>query len=1771
NTRLITRNVYDAQSRLRFSISAQGRVVEYRYNALGETSATIAYAQGTTPPADEAATEAQLVSWVAAQADKSRAQRTNFSYDQRGQLQTRTVFGKLDANGEGIADSDASVSRYVYDQSGQLLQTIAPNNTGATVYAYDGLGRIIASTDSLQQTTTTTWDDANQKVTVKAANGLISVSQYDKGGRLISLTQRDSTAPLSQVSYKYNEKDQLVETTNADGSRQWNLYYSNGLLSAAITTKGAITSYHYNHFNSELLGTREHATPLSAAVLAEIAQDPANAVFGISVLPQLSGKDRITQRVYDRAGRLLKTIDALGYVSSNRYDAAGRLIATTASARPLSSDQLAALRGDDALSSIISPDDLNTVPTADAANDRMSRNFYDADGLLLGTLDAEGYLTRNKYDGAGHLTNTLRYATATPVALRANGSLAALTPLDNAAQDILTVYLYDNKGQLAAQIDGEKYLTRYTYDGNGNQTSSQRYDTKISVNVAQISSPTDPALSLTSSAQDRISRTTYDALNRVKTSTDWQGTVTTNEYDQVGHLIASYQGQVSAADGGVRGLDRHYDLQGRLIAELSGVGSSLLHGSSHSQAEIDAIWRAHAIRHTYDAAGRRTSSTDQNHHTTLFYYDQAGQLAYSINAAGEVSAQSYTVQGQIASTRQYANRIEATALAQLVSSTITPGAARITPVVVADAAKDRIQLHEYDQLGRLIKQGTDSYTTRQYTYNGFGEVKTSSEFFSSKASVSFGPDGFDETDTDSMTQVLDSKDSVFSYDRRGQLLQTESGPGPLNYVTKNKYDAFGRLIESTDGNNNVTKRSYDRLGRVVEIKTALNNASSTTYDAFDRILTQTDGLNQPTQYTYDPAKRSSTITTPEGVKLTTAFNRYGQSASVTDGKGNVTRYEYDGNGQLLSSSDDIGVKQSNTWDAAGLLIVSTDGRGNPTLFTYDAANRVLTRTIDPTITQSGGPLPVRQGLNLQTKYSYDAFGQAFEVSDPKGIITRTEFDNQGQVKSVLQDAGGLNYRTSFTYDYQGNTLTVTSPAQQVSTYSYDKLGRRIKQSIAIEDGKTLDTSYSYDRNNNLVTVTDPGKNLSFNLYDAENRLTDSISASGAVVRIAYDANGREITRTAYANPVASNLLGNSASDAARNLVGLLKTDAGRDNVIHTIYNKDGRVRFSIDGTGAISENQYDLAGNISRKITWTSLYPANLAYTEQVVLEFLVGRNTMLSSTDYIYDSRNRVVYEVNALGAVIQYQYDGNDNLVQRIDHIATLTDLGQSRPEDIKAQIILRNQYYAFQNYAKQNHNQLFLYDAANRQIAHATMFVSSTEASSTWQWLVETREYDAVGNVLAVSSHAHTNEKVVLGGSILTAAATETTLKQWIATDPRNPALDHRMRYVYDAANRVTASATAQRLDANGNVSWAVVANRYDDAAGNLTKKVAYASALVTAASNALGQTEISNWVQAASVNSEVDNVTRYFYDKSNRPIFTVNGIGAVNQLVYDALGNVVQSVSYATLARDAIDLASLQSKLTPVGKTWANRASWLNDGKNRISASIVDAAGHPLMQIDALGNVVERQFDALGNAVQIKTYARPIDKNLVASQPSLAAVRTALGANPDSKTELQFFDAANHLRYQVDALGYVIETTFDKFNRLIQKRYHPGAASDLTPASSLQQVAARLNNSGLRQEYWNYNTAGDLSWRGYVSGSAEGFQYDALHNAFWKSGLRSTSGVTHEFDSAGHVSREFGPTTKLDGSNPTNYPYGSIGLTRFSYDVFGNLLKRIESGTDDYYTN
>ncbi len=1443
---LTTRRVYDSEQHLRFVVSAEGRVTEYRYSADGNLTSTLSYAGNSFDASglarDQAPSLSAMTTWLAT-ADAADALRTDLSYDFRGQLATSTTYGTLDAAGVGVSAS-ASVTHYSYDAAGRLIGTI-DGASNATAYTYDGLGRLLTTLDARSHTSSTSYDAAGNQIVTSAPNGLLTTSTYDAAGELVSVVQTQDATTLSSMTYTYDEAGRLRSSTNGAGQTSYILFDAAGRHVADINAAGVMTEYRYNALD-QLIEAIGYRNPLAAWQLEDLGDNPIVADLA-SFRPDVDFyNDQRQWNLYDDAGRLAASVDAVGHVTRNFFDGASRVIRSTGYATPIDTTTLSDPPSLDDLASLVeSP-----------YEDRSTLFFYDDDGLLLGTLGAEQNLVRNEYDDAGRLVRTIAYAQRVgnvppdDDGVDQAAQLDALTPTASFGFDIEDRYRYDDAGRLIAHVDGEQYVTTYSYDGAGNRIGQTRFAT-------QGTSVDSPATSI----DDQHWTYSYSPTNQLASELGPDGTITTYSYDAVGKLLSTSV----TADAQTRTATAQRDALGRVIAELSSRGALALQSASN-QTEVDAVWAQYGTRYTYDVAGHQTSATDAAGNRTTFFYDEAGRLIFSINAKGEVTGTTYTSFGQVESRVQYARRLDASVVTGLAGGAVD--ASLNTALLNLNDSRDQETDYFYDTRN-LLNQVTDKLgNVTSYAYDGFGDRTELSH----------------STEADPYTASYE----FFNFDRAGRQTFDSVGSwdGQPERRGSTSYDAFGRVTVTGDGNGYGTAYQYDRLGRQILVATPQGQSQSFTYDAFDQRLTATDGNFKTTTFSYDLATHSVTSTSPEGVSVVSSANAFGQVTSVKDGNNHTTHYEYDLDGNLLRVYDALGTLSADEYDSADRLVSTTDARGIVTTFSYDAANRVMTRTEDPT------------GLALSTDYTYDALGRQILITDARQITTATHYDLAGRVSSIVVDAGGsaehLNLTTHFEYDASGNQTAVTDPNGNTTHYQYNDSGWLVQKTDAL--GKS--TVYDYDWNGNVTKVTDPLGASTYYAYDNDNRLVYTADALGSLTKNVYDDNGRVVQTTHYAHAIAIPSEELSLADSAAAVVA----DAGHDTAQRFIYDDDGRLVFTLDAIGStataigvadepgtvttagysVTERVYDGNGNVVRRIAYANAVTP-IALTEAAVHSAVAAAAaaTRDEGVTNVYDARNRLEASVDTAGAVRTYAYDDGGNVIESVAYAQAIAN-----PQAIAVTVTKAELLANVTADASTDVHARMVYDAAGRLVARAD---SHSVKDFVLTWSVEHFQYDRNGNVTG-----SVRSSTLVSSSTLIADPTQADVKAWIDAVPLDRGRDDIEYFVYDGANRRTVA-----VDGEGAATRTV----YDDV-GHVIRTIGYSHALSLS-----GVVDASVIEGAIHPDAQTDRVSNYVYDEVGRLRFSIDAEGAVTERRYSDAGFAIADIAYAN--RSDLDLLAAYS--------------------------------------------------------------------------------------------------------------------------------------------------------------------------------------------------------------------------------------------------------------------
>jgi YD repeat-containing protein len=244
-----------------------------------------------------------------------------------------------------------------------------------------------------------------------------------------------------------------------------------------------------------------------------------------------------------------------------------------------------------------------------------------------------------------------------------------------------------------------------------------------------------------------------------------------------------------------------------------------------------------------------------------------------------------------------------------------------------------------------------------------------------------------------------------------------------------------------------------------------------------------------------------------------------------DPGGLVTETQHDGAGRVIGVYQGDGsttVHQVNPeYDADGNVVLTTTRDalpGGPYRVSYvrsyyDAGNR-LTATADfgtdgTTATANANAAPTRSDTTLVNSYTYDSAGRNYTVTDPRGIVTKTEYDPLGRVfrrtEAYVDGAASPGDDRITSYEYtpldQVSSVTAynakpgaTSAVAQTTTYLY---------------GTGNGTSGSTLASNDVLgKILYPDGSTESYAYNALGEQTKKIGRNSVTHAYAYDAAGR---------------------------------------------------------------------------------------------------------------------------------------------------------------------------------------------------------------------------------------------------------------------------------------------------------------------------------------------------------------------------------------------------------------------------------------------------------------------------------------------------------------------------------------------------------------------------------------------------------------------------------------------------------------------------------------
>tara|TARA_R110001592_G_scaffold408_2_gene2283 strand:+ start:1126 stop:5742 length:4617 start_codon:yes stop_codon:yes gene_type:complete len=793
----------------------------------------------------------------------------------------------------GITDEKGvRFATWNYNDIGQATNSSHTLNTDTGMVDYDNANRSIHSTNSLNNTTSITFDIAGRVSTV---NGASCSTSGEKGTSSFTYNSQGQvelhTDESNAVTYKTYETsgiaqgkvNKIVELYGTEDAQSTEMTYDTGNVKPTqiIRPNGLMENFVYgiNHrleSHSLTTGNETRTTTYSYNADGQLASIDGSRVDVSDITTFTYINNRLSTRTnalgytitfenYNAFGNATKITDVNGAVTNLGYDVRGRLTSTTTSLKVFTFEY-------DAIGQ------LTKVTTPSGSS--LSYIYNDARRLIkitnaLGesinfTHDSEGNITKRELKGADDsITNTQQFVFDSINRLSQTVSAASQTWTNTydvagnltkqqtpATTDIENTF--DQLKRVTKQLDQADSSTDYEYNKLNRLTKvtdALSRSTTYEYNVfGEITKQT--------SADSGITTFTYDSVGNISTRTDARGIVTTYSYDVINRLTQISYPDTSEnviytydnADVGRYGKERltkvtdqsgsieyYYNIYGEATKEVRTLNTQPDNQSYTTEytynldGQVSKITYPsnRSVDYTYNLAGSVTQvSTTQSSVTQILAsnisYVPFGSMKSLTYGNSKTLTQSYNLDYQLMS-KQVTGIIDKTYAYDVVSNIN-----KITDNLDANSLQD----FTYDSVERLTS-ASGNYGSLAYTYDAIGNRTEKSR------------DSVADTYTYTNGKLSQTSQIAITYDTMGNTTQR----GNDSYA----YNQTGRLSIATI-DSNAYQYTYNYLGQRV-VKETGTDTRHYQYGLSGELLAEFDGSgNVKVEYVYLNGKRIAFVT-----------------------------------------------------------------------------------------------------------------------------------------------------------------------------------------------------------------------------------------------------------------------------------------------------------------------------------------------------------------------------------------------------------------------------------------------------------------------------------------------------------------------------------------------------------------------------------------------------------------------------------------------------------------------------------------------------------------------------------------------------------------------------------------------------------------------------------------------------------------------------------------------------------------------------------------------
>ncbi|HEY4552549.1 MAG TPA: DNRLRE domain-containing protein, partial [Bacillaceae bacterium] len=1122
----------------------------------------------------------------------------------------------IELNADGNAVKENQIRTYLENEDPNDAKQDTNNITITKEYENH---RLKSVTDALGNKTTNIYDAYGNLLeqilpAVEAGDSLKTYTiknKYNDRGQIVQTTNT-----LGQTKeWKFDSKGNAVEIIDEEGNRQFYEYDSNGNVIKSKSDRGPLYGYlpDYSMEEKDLVNWKVQGTVKKTTSHAKSGKQSIEMAAGSSVQSEKVAikKGRLPVQAFVEALATGTTVLELKlqflkddtivkeYVQTHspaaswkKFKADGAVPADATHVRAVITN-----KG----SSMLYTDDLVLEET-----NLETGYVYDASGEnVIEVADPYGSKTKYTYNEYGQPLTEVNALNQTK-SIVYDEEQRVKQSKDRAGR--MTQFQYDNMGNVIKEINSLGQETLYEY----NEWGQLLYTKLPSVRMTYYK---DEAVDKTEEKQAHF-YIEYDELGRKIKETDENENIHVQEYDGYGRLartIDPMQNQKYFS----------YDKNGNIITTID-------YAAKNTDDGQDKVLIAKGEMHaTYDKWNRQLTETDntgnRNVLTMINTYDSENHLIHTKDAEGTEFHYTFNAAGENVYTKDNSNpSVETWTYFDGLGNAAITLSGNIAEYSVTDANGNVIQtvdhkgtktIFEYNEAGDKIKQTNPDGSTTEWTYNQEGQVLTESQ----KA----------EDTADSTTYLV----TRYAYNDAGEAVKQILEAKVYDKNTK-------QTVTSTIKDTELT---YDELGRLIREFSKFYEDDSSTYKKSDtRFLYDLNG-NLIRKWIYDESSKTIVnhgATTYPFVRSESAYeydanNRFTREEKLENNVVTVKTYKDDENAEGIQSALGTTTVYYNENDLASRIVTPLSEQY---LFTYTVSE--LKDTI------KGPRLTIDMDYGLNEKMTSI---QAKKKDTTQVLFSETyTYNGEEQIAAATNQWDG---QKAYSYTAEGFLKTVTKGAETL-TYSYDISGNLLKATD--QTGKVM-LENTYGQGNRIATSIqyNPGT-------QKYQKITYSFRADGSLQQESYHlpadtidvAKGTKIDTVKLYDYASINLLLSITTKKGDQII---------EKIEFTYDSEDNRTSKKVTNSSGerMEFYYYDANGDLVSISQKTGIDPVqNLMNIYRDADGQLLSFEYKGQIYDYVYNQRGDIVAITNGLREIVaRYTYDEWGNLAK----VTPLSELGK------------------------------------------------------------------------------------------------------------------------------------------------------------------------------------------------------------------------------------------------------------------------------------------------------------------------------------------------------------------------------------------------------------------------------------------------------------------------------------------------------------------------------